>query len=106
MTSLLVKTCLPFTETETKNTTGIPLSSTSTLYLSIQHFKKRTTIQKTQETNINPDQHRILIPKGMNCKLQYPVDYDYARGMLIMHKVWHKNMTLKGLLKKQTKHNQ
>jgi hypothetical protein len=62
-------------------------------------FKKGDDNTNTQETNINPDQHRILILKGMNCKPRYPVDYDYARGMLIMHKPWHKNMTLNGLLK-------
>jgi hypothetical protein len=62
-------------------------------------FKKGDDNTNTQETNIDPDQHRIFIPKGMNCKLQYPVDYDYARGMLIMHKPRHKNMTLNGLLK-------
>ncbi len=62
-------------------------------------FKKGDDNTNTQEMNIDPDQHRILIPKGMNCKLQFPVDYDYARGMLIMHKLWHKNMTLERLLK-------
>ncbi len=62
-------------------------------------FKKGDNNTNTQETNIHPDQHRILIPKGMNCKPQFPVDYNYAQGMLIMHKLWHKNMTLNGLLK-------
>jgi hypothetical protein len=62
-------------------------------------FKKGDDNTNNQETNINPDQHRILIPKVMNCKLQYPVDYDYARGMLIMHKPWHKHNTLTKLLK-------
>ena len=64
-----------------------------------QHLKKGMTTQTTKKTNINPDQHRILIPKGMNCKLQYPVDYEYAWGMLIMHKRWHKHNTLTKLLK-------
>jgi hypothetical protein len=50
-------------------------------------FKKRDDNTNTQETNIDPDQHRILIPKRMHCKLQYSVDYNYARGMLIMHKL-------------------
>ena len=35
----------------------------------------------------------------MNCKPQYPADYDYARGMLIMHKPWNKKNTLTALLK-------
>ncbi len=37
-------------------------------------FKKEDDNTNTQETNINPDQHRILIPKGMSCKPQDPVD--------------------------------
>ena len=41
-------------------------------------FKKGGNNTNTQETNINPDQHRILIPKGMNCKPRFPVDYNYA----------------------------
>jgi hypothetical protein len=49
-------------------------------------FLKRDDDTNTQETDIKPNQHRILLPKGMNCKPQYPVDYDYARDMLIMHK--------------------
>ncbi len=49
-------------------------------------FKKGDDNTNTQETNIDPDKHRILIAKGMNCKPWYPVDYNYARGMLIMHK--------------------
>jgi hypothetical protein len=53
------------------------------------------------------------MPKGMNCKPRYSVDYDYARGMLIMYKPWNKNNTLDKLLKnkqrtfeKQAKNNQ
>jgi hypothetical protein len=43
----------------------------------------------------------------MNCKPCYPADYDYARGMLIMHKPWNKNNTLDKLLKnKQSTINQ
>ncbi len=48
---------------------------------------------------MHTDQHRILMPKGMNCKPCYPVDYDYARGMLIMHKPRNKDNTLDKLLK-------
>ena len=32
--------------------------------------------------------YRILVPKGLNCRPQYPVVYDYARGMLVLHKPW------------------
>jgi hypothetical protein len=43
----------------------------------------------------------------MNCKPRYPVDYNYAQGMLIMHKPWTKNNTLDKLLKnKQSTINQ
>ena len=31
---------------------------------------------------------RILIANGLQCRPCYPVDYNYARGMLIMHKPW------------------
>jgi len=31
---------------------------------------------------------RILIANGLNCRPCHPVDYNYARGMLIMHKPW------------------
>jgi len=55
--------------------------------------------QGDNKNNISTDQHRILMPKGMNCKPRYPIDYDYARGMLIMHKKWIKTDTLDKLLK-------
>jgi hypothetical protein len=58
-----------------------------------------STFKKQGEENTHTDQHRILMPKGMNWKPYYPVDYDYARGMLIMHKPWNKNNTLDKLLK-------
>ncbi len=58
-----------------------------------------STFNKQGEKNTRTDQHRILMSKGMNCKPCYPVDYDYARGMLIMHKQWNKNNTLDKLLK-------
>ena len=31
---------------------------------------------------------RILIANGLNCRPCHPIDYNYARGMLIMHKPW------------------
>jgi hypothetical protein len=58
-----------------------------------------STFKKQEEKNTHTYQHRILVPKGMNCEPRYPVDYDYARGMLIMHKPWNKNNTLDKLLK-------
>jgi hypothetical protein len=57
------------------------------------------TFNKQGKKKMHTDQHRILMPKGMICKPPYPVDYDYARGMLIMHKPWNKNNTLDKLMK-------
>jgi hypothetical protein len=58
-----------------------------------------STFKKQGDNNVSTDQHRIIMPKGMNCKPRYPVDYNYARGMLIMHKTWNKTNTLEKLLK-------
>ncbi len=44
------------------------------------------------------NQHRILVPKGMNFTPRYPVDYAHAQGMLIMHKPWNKHNTLEHIL--------
>ncbi len=41
------------------------------------------------------NQHQLLVPKGMNCTPRYQIDYAYAQGMLIMHKPWNKQNTLK-----------
>ena len=49
---------------------------------------------------------RILIGKGLNCKPRYPVDYAYARGMILMHKPWHKLATHNVLLKDKEKTKQ
>jgi hypothetical protein len=58
-----------------------------------------STFCKEGEKNTCTDQHRILMAKRMNCKQCYSVDYDFTRGMLIMHKPWNKNNTLDKLLK-------
>jgi hypothetical protein len=58
-----------------------------------------STFNNQKEKNTHTNQHWILMPKGMNCKPPYPVDYDFARGMLIMHKPWNKNKTLEKLLR-------
>ena len=50
------------------------------------------------DSTTSREKNRILIPKGMNCKARYPVDYDYARGMLVMHKPWSKRNPLKPIL--------
>ena len=53
--------------------------------------------------NSDRTKHRMLIPKGMKCKPTYPVSYDYARGMLLMHKPWSKEKPLTTLLKDKKK---
>jgi hypothetical protein len=58
-----------------------------------------STFGKEGEKNTCTDQHRILMPKGINCKPRYPIDYDYTRGMLIMHKPLNKDNTLDKLFK-------
>jgi hypothetical protein len=67
-------------------------------HLSLEQYFYQVFIEstfKTQgENNITTDHHRIMMPKGMNCKPRYPVDYDYAKGMLFMHKPWNKTDTL------------
>lgn len=45
------------------------------------------------------DKYRILVPKGLNCRPQYPPSYEYARGMLVMHKPWSVRRPLGDLLK-------
>jgi len=34
------------------------------------------------------EKDRILIANGLNCRPCHPIDFNYARGMLIMHKPW------------------
>ena len=46
--------------------------------------KKKFMIDPDSDRRMN----RILIAKGLNCRPRYPVDYDYARGMLLLHKPW------------------
>ena len=59
-------------------------------YLSFEQifFKifRKNEFYKDSKTNRKKD--RILIPKGLNCQPRYPADYDYTKGMLIMHKPW------------------
>jgi hypothetical protein len=52
---------------------------------------------------ITNNEHRILITKGMNCIPRYPVDYDYAHGMLVLYKAWSKDNSLNSILKDHQK---
>lgn len=47
--------------------------------------------------------HRILMTQGLNCRPVYPADFYYARGMLFLHKPWHKGATLDKLFKDKEK---
>ncbi len=52
---------------------------------------------------VTSNEHRILVPKGMNCIPRYPVDFSYAQGMLILHKPWRRDNTLTSILKDHQK---
>jgi len=68
--------------------------------LSMEQYFYQVFVESTfNKSDRSTNQHRILMPKGMNCKARYPVDFDYARGMLIMHKPWSKKDTLTKILK-------
>lgn len=60
---------------------------------------------KNQYMTTQGERGRILVGKGLNCKPRYPVDYNYARGMILMHKPWNKKKTHYDLLrdKRRTK---
>ena len=59
-------------------------------YLSLEQYFynifRKNEFYKDSKTNRQKD--IILIPKGLNCQPIYPAEYDYAKGMLIMHKPW------------------
>jgi len=66
-----------------------------------QYFYRVFCKEKLNDTGVNEDRtkHRMLVPQGMKCRPKYPVDYNYARGMLLMHKPWSKDKPLTELLK-------
>ncbi len=85
--------------------------------LSMEQFFYRVFINTTFKKSKNGDsdynderdaiannEHRILVPKGMNCIQRYPVDYDYAWGMLVLPMKWDKDNTLTSILKDHQKH--
>ncbi len=58
------------------------------------HVFVNTTFKKSKNGDLSDNyerdavaniEHCILVPKGMNCIPRYPVDYDNAQGMLILH---------------------
>lgn len=54
---------------------------------------------KMKVTVLRQQKHRILLPVGQNCKLRYPVTYEYVKGILIQYKPWSKENPLTNLLK-------
>jgi hypothetical protein len=65
--------------------------------------KKGDSDENDESDAVANNEHRILVPKGMNSIQRYPNDYDYARGMFILHKAWSKDNTLNSILKDHQK---
>lgn len=47
--------------------------------------------------------YTVLLPSGLNCKPVYPVDFFYARGMIILHLPWSRDNPIDQLLKDRPK---
>ena len=60
-----------------------------------QHFCK--------ETFDDGKENRILLAQGLNYKPSYPVDYSYARGIILLHKPWGRDNSLQQLLNDKEK---
>ena len=62
--------------------------------LSLEQYYYKVWCKKPfmQDCNKNKDSgrqiNRILVPKGLKCKPVYPITFDYARGMILMHRPW------------------
>ena len=74
-------------------------------HMSLETYFYKVFCNETFRSQSDTDRtkHRLLVPKGLNCKPRFPVDYNYARGMLIMHKPWNKDRPLTKLLSNKTK---
>jgi hypothetical protein len=85
-----------------KKNTKISLWSNSfTVSLSTPHSRNQkngNSDDNNERDAVASNEHCILVSKGMNCIPRYLVDYDYARGMLILHKPWSKDNTLNSIL--------
>ena len=62
-------------------------------------FCRKTFMSKNNKTRFN---NRMIVPQGLKCKPHHPVNYDYAHGMIIMHKPWNKSDTHKVLINNRT----
>lgn len=59
-----------------------------------QFFYDHFCVNKFDSTKEN----RILMAKGLNYRPKYPVDYNYARGIVLLHKPWGPKQSLKAIL--------
>lgn len=61
-------------------------------YMSLEKYFYKVFCHETftRDNEVERTKHRMLIPKGMSCRPRYPIDYNYAKGMLVLHKPWHK----------------
>ena len=59
-------------------------------HLSLERYfyDKWRTQEFYKDEDTERKKYRILLPKGLNCRPKYPADYDYARGMILMHVPW------------------
>ncbi len=68
------------------------------VYTTFKNSKNGNSDDNDERYAVASNEHHILFPKGMNCIPRYPVDYDCAQGMLILHKPWSKDNTLNSIL--------
>ena len=53
-----------------------------------QVWCKKSFMKKCYDEDSGRPLNRILIGKGLNCKPVYPISFEYARGMILLHKPW------------------
>jgi len=69
-------------------------------YMSLEKYFYKVFCNETftKDNEVERTKHRMLMPKGMNCRPRYPIDYRYAKGMLILHKPWHQDINYDEML--------
>lgn len=75
-------------------------------HLSLEEYFYKVFCRETlndKDKNADRTEYRMLVPKGMKCKPVYPATFEYARGMLIMHKPWSEEEPLTDLLEDEKK---
>ena len=60
--------------------------------LSLEQYFYKVWCKKPFMKGVDKDSgrpiNRILVPKGLKCKPVHPITFDYARGMILMHRPW------------------